>query len=216
MQEWERQGWVDYNIPRLYRQIGHPTADYETLIRWWSDNAGTRHLYIGQDVERTVKYPDRYNPHAHQMKAKYTLQRTLHGVDGSCQWYAKAVVDNVGNYGTMLKENYHKHPALAPLMPWIDRKAPKKIRRPAIIATGDGPTLMWTAPKAKKPLDEAVQYAVYRFRKGEKIDLDDVTRLVAITRNTFYNLPGDAPGHVYVVTALDRMQNESKGVKVRL
>ncbi len=214
--EWVRQGWVDYNIPQIYWQIGHPTADYETLIRWWSDNAGERHLYIGQDVERTVKYSDIGNPDDHQMRAKYTLQRTLHGVEGSCQWYAKAVVDNVGNYGTMLKSDYHKYPALAPLMPWIDNKVPKKVRRPAIISTDDGPVLMWTAPKAKTQMDEAAWYAVYRFRKGEKIDLEDATHLVAVTRQPFYNLPEDAPGHVYIVTALDRMHNESKGKKIRL
>ena len=182
---WVNNGWVDYNIPQIYWQIGHPTADYETLIRWWSENAGARHLYIGQDVERTVKYNDLQNANTHQMKAKYTLQRSLPGVEGSCQWYAKAVVDNTGNYATMLKEEYHKYPALAPLMPWIDNKAPKKVRKPAIIATKDGPTLFWTAPKAKAPMDQAAWYAIYRFRKGEKQNLDDATKLVHVTRNTF-------------------------------
>ena len=214
--EWVRQGWVDYNIPQIYWQIGHPTADYETLIRWWSENAGARHLYIGQDVERTVKYNDLQNANEHQMRAKYDLQRSLPGVEGSCQWYAKAVVDNTGNYATMLKEEYHKYPALAPLMPWIDSKAPKKVRKTAIIATKDGPTLFWTAPKAKTSMDQAAWYAIYRFRKGEKQNLDDAAKLVYITRNTFYNLPDDALGHVYVITALDHMQNESKGVKVKL
>ena len=28
--------------------------------------------------------------------------------------------------------------------------------------------------------------------------------------------PEDALGHVYIITALDHMQNESKGVKVKL
>lgn len=214
--EWVRQGWVDYNIPQIYWQIGHPTADYETLIRWWSENAGGRHLYIGQDVERTVKYNDLRNAGEHQMRAKYDLQRNLPGVEGSCQWYAKAVVDNPDNYATMLKEDYHKYPALAPQMPWIDNKAPKKVRRMAIIGTKDGPTLFWTAPKAKTPMDKAVWYAVYRFRKGEKRNLDNPANLVTVTRNTFYNLPDDALGHVYVVTALDHMQNESKGVKMKL
>ena len=65
-------------------------------------------------------------------------------------------------------------------------------------------------------MDQAVWYAVYRFRKGEKQNLDDATKLVHITRNTFYNLPEDALGHIYVITALDHMQNESKGVKVKL
>lgn len=214
--EWVRRGWVDYNIPQIYWQIGHPTADYETLIRWWSDKAGGRHLYIGQDVERTVKYADTQVPGTHQMRAKYALQRSLPGIEGSCQWFAKAVVDNTGMYGTMLKEDYHKYSALVPLMPWIDNKAPKQVRRPAIIATKDGPTLFWTAPKAKNVMDRAVWYAIYRFVRGEKVDLDNPANLVTVTRNTFYNLPADAGGCTYVVTALDHMQNESKGKKIKL
>ena len=39
---------------------------------------------------------------------------------------AKAAVDNVGNYGTMLRNNYWRYPALQPRMPFIDSKAPKK------------------------------------------------------------------------------------------
>ena len=214
--EWIRQGWVDYNIPQIYWQIGHPAADYDILIRWWSEHAGGRHLYIGQDVERTVKYSDLICASEHQMRAKYELQRTLPGIQGSCQWYAKAVVDNPGHYATKLKTTYHKYPALAPKMPWIDNVAPKKVRKPAIIATKDGPTLFWTAPKAKTQMDEAVWYAIYRFEKGEKIDLENPAHLMGTTRNTFYNLPNDAIGHVYVITALDHMQNESKGKKIKL
>lgn len=214
--EWVRQGWVDYNIPQIYWQIGHPTADYDVLIRWWSENAGARHLYIGQDVERTVKYQDLSDASKHQMDAKYELQRSLPGVEGSCQWYAKAVVDNIGDYATKLKTEYHKYPALAPLMPWIDSKAPKAIRKPAIISTKDGPTLFWTSPKAKTPMDAAAWYAVYRFPKGVKVDLNNPQYLLTVTRNTFYNLPNDALGYTYVITALDHMQNESKGKKIKL
>ena len=39
--EWVRQGWVDYNLPQLYWEVGNRAADYETLIRWWSNHAGT-------------------------------------------------------------------------------------------------------------------------------------------------------------------------------
>jgi hypothetical protein len=65
-------------------------------------------------------------------------------------------------------------------------------------------------------MDKAVWYAIYRFKKGEKVDLANPANLVATTRNTFYNLPSDALGHIYVVTALDHMQNESKGKKIKL
>lgn len=29
---WVKQGWIDYNIPQIYWEMGHPLADYTTLI----------------------------------------------------------------------------------------------------------------------------------------------------------------------------------------
>lgn len=212
---WVEKGWVDYNIPQIYWEIGNKAADYDELIRWWSHYAGHRHLYIGQDVMRTVKYADAHNPSSHQMEAKYKLQRALPGIEGSCQWYAKAVCDNPGNYATMLKSVYHRYPALQPQMPWIDKRAPGKPRKLAVVGTSDGPGLFWTAPKAKHDMDKAVKYVIYRFEKKQKVNLDDPSHIVTVTDKTHYLLPDDALGHVYIVTALDRMHNESKAVKMK-
>lgn len=215
--KWVREGWLDMNIPQIYWEIGNKAADYDTLIRWWSKNAGERPLVIGQDVERTVKYTDPATGRSHQMSAKYHLQRELPGIVGSCQWYAKAVCDNPGNYATMLKQVFHNTPALQPKMPWLDKKAPGKVRKPAIVATSDGPTLFWTEPKAKTEMDRGVSYAVYRFKKGEKINLEDASHLVSVTRNNYYVLPSELPEKtIFVVTALDHLHNESKGVKIKL
>lgn len=52
---WVNNGWVDYCVPQLYWQIGHKTADYAELIKWWNRYASARPLFIGEDVERTVK-----------------------------------------------------------------------------------------------------------------------------------------------------------------
>lgn len=38
-------------------------------------------------------------------------------------------------------------------------------------------------------MDKAVQYVVYRFDSKEKVNLDDPSHIVAITRNPFYRLP---------------------------
>lgn len=216
--EWIRQGWVDYNIPQIYWEIGNKAADYETLIKWWSKNAGGRPLYIGQDVLRTVKAPDPNNPQIHQMHHKYQLQRSLPGIQGSCQWYAAAVCENPGNYQEVLRTVYHSTPALQPTMPWIDDKAPGKPRNPAIIWTTDGPVLCWTAPKAKTAMDEARKYVVYRFEKGEKVNLNDAGHIVCITTDTFLPLTyqGGKLQYTYVVTALDRLQNESKPFKKKI
>ena len=126
---WINQGWVDYNVPQIYWEIGHKAADYDELIRWWSRYAGNRPLVIGQDVERTVKAADLQRPGQNQMAEKFRLQRQLPNVVGSCLWYSAAVVRNEGGYASQLAYNYHATPALQPLMPFLDDKAPKKVKK---------------------------------------------------------------------------------------
>ena len=212
---WVNEGWVDYNIPQVYWEIGHPAADYATLVGWWARKASNRPLFIGQDVVRTVKHADPENPSVHQLQAKMEMQRSLTAIDGSCQWPASEVVDNTGNYRTLLKQNYHQYPSLQPSFPFMDDEAPKKVRKVKVVWTGDGPVLFWTAPKAKTEMDRARQYVVYRFPKGEKVNLDDPSRIITITSKTFLELPyqGGKQKWSYVVTALDRLHNESKPVK---
>ena len=216
--KWIDNGWIDYCVPQLYWEIGNKAADYYELINWWNKYAAGRPLYIGEDVERTVKYSDPNNPGQHQQDAKYQLHKQLPGVQGTVLWYAKAAVDNVGNYGTMLRQKYWRTPALQPLMPFIDNQAPKQPTKIKPVWTSDGLILFWTAPKAKTWGDEAVRYVVYRFDKKEKINLDDPTKIVAITSKTSLPLPYEKgkKHFVYVVTALDRLSNESIGTKKKV
>ena len=215
---WVNNGWIDYCVPQLYWQIGYKVADYETLIKWWNRYCGKRPLYIGEDVERTVKYSDLQNPNFHQQPAKMKLHDQLPNVKGTVLWYAKAAVDNVGNYGSLLRNNYWKNPALQPRMPFLDDKAPKKPRKVAPVWTRDGQILFWTAPKGKSWNDRAVRYVLYRFAQGETINLDDPTKIVTITPETMYRLPrvDGKTKYTYVVTALDRLSNESKGAKKKV
>ena len=214
---WVKQGWIDYNIPQIYWNLGTKAADYEKLIYWWNDYCNQRPLFIGQDVERTVKGADPNDPSSHQMRIKYDLQRALAHVQGSCQWYAAAVVNNPGNYRTMLEKVYHSTPALQPLMPFIDSKAPGKPRNVnAATYAMTGTILSWEAPKAKKEMDKARHYVVYRFKQGEKINLNSAENIIAVTQDTRLTLPSVRRGTTIVVTALDRLHNESKPVKVKL
>ena len=215
---WVNNGWLDYCVPQVYWEIGNKAADYDTLIRWWNQYASKRPLIIGEDVERTVKFADPKNPASHQQAAKMQLHQQLPGVKGSVLWYAKAAVDNVGNYGTMLRDYYWRYPALQPAMPFIDGKAPKKVKGVKPVWTSDGYVLFWTAPKGKGWKDEAVKYVVYRFGAKDKVNTVDPTKIVVITAQPFLKLPYDdgKKKYTYVVTALDRLQNESKGVKKKV
>lgn len=212
---WVNNGWLDYCVPQIYWEIGNKAADYETLIRWWNQYAGARPLFIGEDIERTVKNKDLQNPNQHQQAAKHRLTQQMQNVKGTVLWYAKAAVDNTGNYGTMLRQNYWCHPALQPEMSFIDKVKPGKPRKVKPVWTSDGYILFWTAPKSKKWNDEATKYVVYRFAKGEKVNVEDPSKIVTITSNTFYKLPytDGRTKYYYVVTALNRLQNESKPAK---
>ena len=208
-------GWLDYCVPQIYWEIGNKAADYETLIRWWSQYAAKRPLVIGEDVERTVKYADPQNPQQHQLPAKMRLHQQLPNVKGTVLWYAKAAVDNVGNYGMTLRNYYWRKPALQPDMSFIDKKTTRKVRQLKPVWMDKDYVLFWTAPKGKNWQNTATRYVVYRFAKGEKVNTDDATKIVAITTNTFHLLPYNdgKQKYTYVVTALNRLQNESKARK---
>ena len=62
-------------------------------------------------------------------------------------------------------------------------------------------------------VQKQIYFCVYRFAPSEDICLCDASHLVAITRDTKFLLPykHGTRQYVYVVTAVDRMHNESKG-----
>ena len=162
---WDANGWMDYCVPQLYWEIGNKAADYDELIHWWNRHITRTALYIGEDVERTVKYADLNNKNRHH----------------------------------------------------IDKKAPKAPRKLKVIRMDDGQqVLFWTAPKGRGWQDEAAQYVVYRFENGEKIDIDNPSKIVKLTTDCHYELPAQPGKFTYVVTALDRMHNESKPVKKKV
>jgi len=217
---WAREGWIDYNIPQIYWHIGHPVADYETLVKWWARNTENRPLFIGQSVMNTVQNADPKNPSINQLPRKMALQRAYQTIGGSCQWPASAVVENAGKYRDALIAEYHKYPALPPVFDFMDNEAPAKVRKMKPVWTEDGYILFWTAPKYKEEMNRAVQYVVYRFNDKEKVNIDAPSHIVAITRDNFYKLPYEdgKTKYRYVVTALDRLHNESKSVgkKIKL
>ena len=216
--KWVNNGWVDYCVPQLYWEIGNRAADYQELIGWWNRKAANRPLYIGEDVLRTVKYADPQNPASHQLPAKHRLHRQAANVQGTVLWYAKAVVDNPGNYGTLLRTDYWRYPALQPLMPFIDGDAPSKPKKVKAKHERDGCYLTWKAPKGKGWQDEAHRYVVYRFLPSEPLDTDDPSKIVGMPYDNRLRLDykDGRTKYIYVVTALDRMSNESTGKKKKV
>ena len=72
--------------------------------------------------------------------------------------------------------------------------------------------------KRKRLGKRAYKYVVYKFGPDEEIDLDNPMKIVAITYQTALrlNYNGGDTKYTYVVTALDRMSNESVGKKKKI
>ncbi|PHV72284.1 hypothetical protein CS063_02070 [Sporanaerobium hydrogeniformans] len=69
---WIKEGWIDYIVPQIYWETGHKLADYETLVKWWSNEVkGTQvKLYIGQgvykdevatEIDKQLQVNEKYN-----------------------------------------------------------------------------------------------------------------------------------------------------------
>lgn len=210
---WVEEGWIDYNMPQIYWEIGHPAADYETLVQWWSEHAEGRPLYIGQDVARTMK--------ADQLTEKMRWERHLPYIQGNCFWPANELLWNNRGVADSLKWHYHRYPALIPAYVHMHDRAPKEVSRLQAEWTPDGYLLHWQAEQNETNPELAAYFVVYRFEAKEEVNLNDPTHIVAITRNTYYKLPYEdgRTKYRYVVTAVDRFHNESpkgKSKKVKL
>lgn len=202
---WVEQGWIDYNMPQIYWEIGHPAADYITLIKWWNRHAGKAHLYIGQDVARTMRAGD--------LTRKMYYERTLPNIGGNCFWPANEILWNNGGIADSLRRRYHRYPALIPAYTHQHDRAPKRVKKLRAEWTPDGYVLHWQAEQSPTNPELASYFVIYRFANNEEIDLDDPRHIVATTRECHYLLPyedGQTPFR-YVVTAVDRFHNESEG-----
>lgn len=202
--KWAENGWIDYNLPQLYWELEHKKASSLSLVKWWNDNANGRHVYIGQDVKKTMDLPDLApSKEKSQLRTKVRLSRELPNVQGNCWWPGYLVTANQGGIADSLSRDLQSTHALVPEYPWISAERPSAVK-----ARFHKGVISWKAPKASGKVNDVVRFAVYRFPVGtKKPEIDDSSVIVAVTPATSYK--ADKPG-VYVVTALNRVNNESE------
>jgi len=210
---WMKQGWVDYCIPQIYWEIGNQAADYETLILWWSGQQSPCQIYVGQDVERTMKFSNLQLPERNQLPRKIQLERTLSGVVGNCWWSGYSLANNINGIADSLRNNFQKYPALIPAYTYLHNKAPKDVKSLKAEWTPNGYFLHWKQNGDPQNPENAQYYVIYCFKNGEETQLNDPSKIVAITKETSFLLPYEKGKmkYTYVVTSVDRFHNESKG-----
>ena len=109
--------------------------------------------------------------------------------------------------------NYFLYPALPPVYPAIDSATQNAPTNGMSSVTDSRITLTWDAPITSFNGGKLTRYAVYRFGRYDRINMDDATALRAIipADETSYSesLFRSADSFVYVVSAIDKLNNES-------
>jgi uncharacterized lipoprotein YddW (UPF0748 family) len=212
---WVREHWIDYIVPQVYWSGGFAPADYNKIVPWWANEVrGTGvHLYIGQATYKvgvSTQSPDWMDPA--ELSDHLAFNTTVPEVQGDIYFSAKDVrADRLGAT-TLLNQNWYTRPALVPAMPSLDARPPLPVRSLHADRTPAGVRLQWRTGST-----DTTSYAVYRrdLTAGDLCPDNDARNLLATVRSTgarqtFVDATA-VKGHryVYLVTALDRMWNQS-------
>lgn len=203
---WVEKKWVDYIAPQLYWERGHRVAAYDVLLPWWKDNVAQRQLFIGLGVYRMVNaktYP--WNS-PNEILAEMRAARAVHA-HGFIFYSASSFSKIKPALADSLQTTYFGNIAIPPATPWLDNTPPAA---PAVtvVSSAQGNLIRW---EQNNPANENLKYLVYRFDEQEKTDLSQTSHILVLTRSKSF-IDKDANGtkrYRYVVTALDRLWNES-------
>ena len=212
--KWIKEGWVDYINPQLYWPIDDRSAAFNTLLDWWSDNTFDRHLYIGMAAYRINEHHLGKFKDPAQMPDQIKYLRNNTHVEGSVYFSSKSLMNNPLGFTDSLKDTYYRHPALPPVMLWLDSIPPNAPRNLAATTEKNAVDLSWEAPLLARDNQKIYGYVIYRFDEDEKVDIDDPKYILHIQYNDtpFYKDESAQKGktYLYVITALDRLKNESE------
>ena len=216
---WLSNQKIDYVVPQLYWAIGSG-QDFNTLSNWWGNQAQLygRHCYAGMATYRMESSSSNWS--ATEIKNQINIVRNYNNkVQGYSFFSASQIKDNLKGINDTLINNQHKYKCLVPIMPWLDSINPNPpLFVSASIASGYV-NLNWQLPVAASDGDSARYFVIYRFPDSASVNINDAKAIIGITANDTtgfkdnYTIPSGSSA-VYVVTACDRLHNESSPVQI--
>ena len=208
--KWQKLGWIDYLLPQLYWQIGHPTVDFKMLANWWGNHAYNRAIYIGHGVykisanSKTKEWtmPD-------ELPRQIKLIRKIPEIKGSAFYSSKHFNRNLIGFQDSLMLNLYKNPAIVPPMKWIDNNPPQPVRK----FKKSGKRVKWKIVETTNELDKPSQFIIYLNQQETNFDSENSEFIYKITGNTKFKFPKiNKKKRKYEVriSVLDRLHNESE------
>lgn len=214
--KWFQEGWIDYIAPQVYFTFEFDKVPYQTMVEWWAAQSDKRHIYVGQGTYR-VGTADRDKAWADptQVPRQVRYNRSRKGVNGSMFYNTSSLFKNSLGVADSLKKLF-AYPALPPTMPWKDNippNAPKDVTAKRV--SDIGIVVSWKMPeKNTRDIEPIGSWLVYRFDANEVMNLENMQKVVAILPNNglmnyLDKTTTKKKRYIYLVTATDRLHNES-------
>jgi hypothetical protein len=217
--KWQRNNWIDYLLPQIYWQIGHPQADFKLLANWWKDHAYNRAMYIGHAVYRieagsTIPAWTKSSEMPNQIR----LLRSIPGINGSAFYSVKHFNRDLFGLQDSLQTSLYRKPAIVPPMKWIDNMPPpplKKIRK-------RGTKVKWKTTDAERVMDKPKLFVIYGNEAGTEFNQENPDSFWGIVKDKelkFAKFNKKKKKYEVRISVLDRLNNESavsKPVKLKL
>ena len=161
--------------------------------------------------------PD-YKGSPSEIEREIRLSRQMIRTYGTAFFSAKSIADNYSHFADSLRV-YYKYPALIPAMTWKDSVPPLTPDDLKAEIHGTSVALKWNKPARASDGDTAYRYVIYRFNNPSQVNIEDAWDILNIQNGdetdfidtTAYDTSAQ---YTYAVTALDRMNNESKPVLI--
>ncbi len=208
--KWQKNGWIDYCLPQLYWQIGHPTVDFETLANWWKNQTYGQAMYIGHAVyksETTSNVKEWTLPG--ELPKQIRLLRTIPEIEGSAFYSSKHFLRNLMGFQDSLKQNLYKYPALVPPMPWLDNVPPAPVSK----IKKSGKKVKWKVQTDTEETNKPFRFLIYGNAKGSVLDSSNPENFVIQyegTTHKFVKFNNKKKKYEIRVSVLDRLNNESE------
>ncbi len=205
---WMQNEWLDYVLPQLYWEHSHKVASFTQLMPWWYGHCYKRQVYYGLGVYRMAEHKNPVWNNVNELMWQMRDIRTGCPENSGFAFYSASSFDKTHvPIRDSIRQGITKYPAFPPPMKWLDSVPP--IAPQLEIKEGTNSChLTW---KHQNPKKETITYVLYRFLPNESVNLDRTDRIIDITSSLSYtDKVAPAKGYTYVVTAMDRIWNESK------
>jgi hypothetical protein len=209
---WLKKDWIDYIVPQLYWEIGHPLCDYNVLLDWWSKYTFGKQLFIGHGIYRALESRTGGWKTKTEIPNQIKALRKYADVQGSVYFSSKTFNSNPNGWNDSLRNNYYKHPAIIPPMKWIDSIPPLKPLMEKII----GSKYTRVMYRGAEPIKGFVVYSVptgkaLTISNSRIVDILVADKYVEVEPSSFALMGSDR----LMIATIDRNNNVSEWVSLK-